>query len=177
MLTPASHGVTDSDGAVAMRRHRITPLARVRDDLRQGVAVELCVARRGAFRHGAAGGHHFDQVDTVFVLTGNDGGSIDGAGRFAAPEVTMALRRRHRLAGTYEPRSYRFAARDPIAQLEFEPFAATEVARRRDAGAHHLDGASRHRVELRASVAARLGKRIAQVRIEHHVHVRVDQAG
>ena len=58
--------------------------------------------------------------------------------RLAAPEEAVALRRRDRLSGTHQPRTFRFAARDPVAQLEFEPFAAAEVARRGDAGARHL---------------------------------------
>ena len=67
--------------------------------------------------------------------------------------------------------------RDAVAQGEFEPLAATEIAGRRDARADHRFRPVVHAFHQTVVGHRELGVRRGEGRVQRHVDVRVDQPG
>ena len=113
----------------------------------------------------------------MLVLALNDcPGRVD-IGGLPAPEVAVASDRRHGLTRAKKARAFDLAAVDAVTQLQLKPVAAAEIARGRNAGTDHRFGADRHLPPERVVVLGQLFGDGHQIRIEHHVHVRIDQTG
>src|SRR5262249_39843583 len=156
--------------AVTVRRDAIAELARVADDRSERLVGELRFARTRAMRQIAACRDHLDQIHTALALPIDHDARCLDAGRLTAPKVTMAMRRCDGLTSAQQARTQRIAACDRVAHGKLEEATAAEIARGRDAGAHHRFGTIAHGRELVLVAAAGLCLGFEYGRIETHVH-------
>ncbi len=165
-------GAPNALGAVAVCGDRQTVAVGGGHQSVHHVLLELRVGRLTAPGETSARRHQLDQVRTLIDLTLQHGLSFLQVCSTAAPEMTVSLRRRDRLACAEQAGPWLTSRCDCVAQTQFMPCAAAEIAGGGDADAHHLSGPLCHQ---RHDGFACGQRRILVVRVQFQVHVGIDQ--